>query len=151
MRRNKKIINSILTKGIILFGILVFVFGFVFDMFNLNKQKDEISNNNETNEIIGTIQKAKDQDSYVLLSDGEVQTGEIYVEPTYKNIDYSYSVNTDGTNTITITGFIPGTNTTCHNGYGAYMHSYGKFAVKIPEKINENSTTIAYPDLCYAV
>ena len=66
-------------------------------MFNLNKQEDEISNNNE---IIGTIQEAKDQDSYVLLSDGEVQTGEIYVEPTYKNIDYSYSVNTDGTNTI---------------------------------------------------
>ena len=90
MRKNKKIINSILTKGIIFFGILAFVFGFVSDMFNLNKQEDEISNNNE---IIGTIQEAKDQDSYVLLSDGEVQTGEIYVEPTYKNIDYSYSVN----------------------------------------------------------
>ena len=53
MRKNKKIINSILTKGIILFGILVFVFGFVSDMINLNKQEDEISNNNE---IIGTIQ-----------------------------------------------------------------------------------------------
>ncbi|MCI5583473.1 MAG: leucine-rich repeat domain-containing protein, partial [Anaeroplasma sp.] len=57
MSKNKKIINSILTKGIILFGILVFVFGFVFDMFNSNKQEDEISNSNETNEIISSCEE----------------------------------------------------------------------------------------------